>query len=412
MKALQMTGTSLHPKVRRQPKAGLPAKGAKRFFTKNSQSGAAFFQKKEARRVSGRIGRRNVEKGLVQRIPEEDGISESPPRYSYSTNCGWIDWAHAGTGMTTRLIQSVRDASDRMRASGSASPEPVAAPRMESSAGGILLSGVTPVVSIKRALNADEVLSVALRIFMLQSLGFEALQLWTESVGSSSFSEEDLPSNMISFYRAARSFDRPHIESICDAWDPARSLSQYQGYTFRKNGSFRPLSLPSGGAWPSSLADITPAVAGGPLMDVPTGHFETTFSSFDRGLAGYQAITDGSLRIESITGSTAIDISGTTSGSANGPHFEVRPLPTGQNLIFRWIIKDSSDRRYLMLGDDESSVFRFGDQFNAYINAPTRQLLRDRGITNATVMCRVRVGAEGASASMHRLLELPVTFTW
>lgn len=407
-----MAGIKQQPNMIRQTTALRPSAGRRKFFSKNGNAGASFFQRKRDCRRAGLLADISSKTPIIQRIPDEDGINESPPRYSYSTNCGWIDWSHAGPGLTTNLIQAVQDASDRMRASGSTSPEPVAAPRMESSPGGVLLSGVTPIVSIKRPLNADEVHSVALRIFMLQSMGFEALQLWTESIGKSSFSEEDLPSNLISFYRAARSFDRPQIESICDVWDAARSLSKYQGYTFRKNGSFRPLSLPAGGAWPASLATVAPAIAGGPLMDLPVGRFETTFSTFDRGLIGYQAILDGSLQIESVSGSTTIDISGTTPGSANGPHFEVRPLPAGQNLIFRWVIKDSSDRRYLMLGNDESSVFRFGNQFNAYINAPTRQLLRDRGITSAIVMCRVRVGAEGASASMHRLLELPVTFTW
>jgi hypothetical protein len=66
-----------------------------------------------------------------------------------------------------------------------------------------------------------------------------------------------------------------------------------------------------------------------------------------------------------------------------------------------------------MLGADESSVFRdFGPQFNAYINAPSRQALRDAGITSATILCRVRVGNVGEDAALQRLLELPVSFTW
>ena len=63
---------------------------------------------------------------------------------------------------------------------------------MQSRAGGIILSSVTPIANIRRPLNNDEILSVALRIFMLQSLGFEALQNWTQTFGESSFSEEDL----------------------------------------------------------------------------------------------------------------------------------------------------------------------------------------------------------------------------
>ena len=147
-------------------------------------------------------------------------------------------------------------------------------------------------------------------------------------------------------------------------------------------------------------------------MDMPDATFETTLSTFTRGLIGYQIITDGSLHIENLNTGSTIDISSTTAGSANGPHFEVRPLPSGHNLRCRWIIKDSADNRYQLLGDDESSVFRYGSQFNAYINAPTRQLLRDRSVTSATIMCRVIVGVDGADASLQRLLELPVSFIW
>jgi hypothetical protein len=147
-------------------------------------------------------------------------------------------------------------------------------------------------------------------------------------------------------------------------------------------------------------------------MDLPQGSFSTLASSFTRGLVGYQIITDGSLGIESLAGSSTIDISGTEAGSAHGPHFEVRPLISGHNLRCRWIIKDDSDRRYLMRGDDESDVFRFGTQFNAYVNAPTRALLRSRSVQDATVLCRVIVGAVGQDATMQRLLELPVRFTW
>jgi hypothetical protein len=301
-----------------------------------------------------------------------------------------------------------------MAASASTVPERVFAPRMESTGGPIFLSGVTPVVHIKKVLTADEVLQVALRIYMLQSLGFEALQNWTDSIGSSSFSEEDLTSNLIAFYMAASSFNRSNVETICDVWSSARSLSEFNGYTFNKRISFHPGSLlPSGGAWPADFSTITPAVTGGPLMDTPTALFETTFSSFNRGLGEYEMIADPLLGITSLdNGGTTIDISGTVSGSANGPHFEVGPIVPGNNLRARWMIRDAANERYRMRGDDESLVDRYGDQLNAYINAPTRELLRDKGITSATVLCRVLVGNEGEKATLVRLLELPVNFTW
>jgi hypothetical protein len=276
---------------------------------------------------------------------------------------------------------------------------------------GMTFSSVAVSANVKRPLSSDEILSVSLRLFMLQSLGFEALQGWTDWLKSSSFSEEDLTSNMISFYRDARSFDRAHIESICAVRSPADSLAAFHGATFGKSAQFTPIGLPTGGAWPRDLSSIVPADPGGPLMDLPQGTFSTLASSFTRGLVGYQLITDGNLHIESLTGST-IDISGTEAGRSHGPHFEVRPLISGHNLRCRWIIKDRINRRYRMLGDDESEVFRFGTQFNAFINAPTRALLRTREVREATVLCRVMVGASGEDASLQRLLELPVRFTW
>ncbi|MCX6598067.1 MAG: DUF4157 domain-containing protein [Acidobacteria bacterium] len=349
----------------------------------------------------------------LHRIPDESGVNETPPRYSYSTNCGWIDWSHADPGMTMQLIQAVQDASDRMAAGGSTTPESVDAPQMTAHAPyvGILLSGVTPVAHIKRPLSKDEVLSVSLQLFMLQSLGFEALQAWTDGAGHSSYSEEDLPSNMLAFYMGARGFTRARIERTCDVWDAARTLTEFQGHTFVRNHTFRPLSLPSGGSWPADLNTITPAVTNGPLMDSPDAVFETTGGTFTRSLEGYELINSGRLHIDSLSGSGAVDISGTTPGSAHGPHFQVNPLPNVLGMVCRWIIQLPDDSRVQMKGDDESSVFQWTDQFNAYINAPSREVLRQQNITSANILCRVRVAASGA-AMLERLLTLPVTFNW
>jgi hypothetical protein len=348
----------------------------------------------------------------VMRVPEEDGISETPPRYAYSTNCGWIDWTHASSDLPAILMQRIRDASDQMRESGSSTPQPVMAPPMTSTGLGLTFSSVAAIFRIKRPLNTSEILSVALRVFMLQSLGFESLQGWTDWLKSSSFSEEDLPSNIIAFYRNATGISRSGVETVCGVWSPADSLREFQSYRFQKSAMFRPLTLPSGGSWPAQLSSITPAAPGGPLMDFPEGRFETPGSTFQRDLTGYQVITDPALHIEDLSGSDPINIAGTEAGPAHGPHFEVRPLPSAPGLRARWVIQDASDRRYRMLGNNGEEVFHFGTEFNAFINAPTRALLRDNGITSAKILCRLMVGAEGEDATMQRLLELPVRFTW
>jgi outer membrane protein OmpA-like peptidoglycan-associated protein len=116
---------------------------------------------------------------------------------------------------------------------------------------------------IRRPLTADEELRVALGIFMAVSTAFEETQRVTDPIAKSAFSEEDLPSNLIGFYVAARGLSfRGDVETICDAWDSTRSLNQFRGYTFSMNPTFKALSLPSGGVWPARFDDIQPEPPG------------------------------------------------------------------------------------------------------------------------------------------------------
>jgi len=351
----------------------------------------------------------------IMRVPDEDGIKDTPPHYSYSKNCGWIDWGHALPQHAEKLINQVREASSRIAASpGSQTEEEVVGPRMEAKKMGILFSGVTPIAHIRRSLSGDEVLSVALRIFMLQSLGFESMQERTEWIGKSSFSEEDLPSNIIGFYRSARGFDRPKIEKLCDLWSVTDALNKYQGYKFSKNSSFRPLSLPLEGSWPTALSDIQPAEAGGALVDVPEGKFESSLDRTERkslgSFIGFEVINSGQLHIEPIGVNSPIDISNEGTDPDTAPHFEVRSLPAQHNLQFRWSIRDKQDNSYQMWGKD-GRVFQYGPQYNAYIGSRTRALLKSRGVKDATINCRVIAGY-GHVGQIDRLLTLPVTFTW
>ena len=112
------------------------------------------------------------------------------------------------------------------------------------------------IADILEPLSPDEELRVALAIFTNTSVAFELSQQATEAAVSSSFSEEDLPSDLLGFYRAARGLSRADVEKTCDAWDPPRSLAKLQGYTFVKNWYFDPPSLPPGGAWPAAFKSI------------------------------------------------------------------------------------------------------------------------------------------------------------
>ncbi|MDC8005369.1 DUF4157 domain-containing protein [Aureisphaera galaxeae] len=342
----------------------------------------------------------------IQRIPTESGIEDD--RYDYSTHCGWIDWSHASPGVARRLIQEVQAASDRIGA-GDPAPQAVAAPAMQSSVPviGTVLSSVTPHFNVTRQLSSSEVNRVALRAWQMQSLGFESLQQWTQSIGSSSFSEEDLTSNIIAFYMAVNGHTRSGIEQICDVWSNERSLTHFETYNFRRWGSFTPPTLPSGGSWPFN--SITPAPLDGSMMSVPEATFETTTSSGRYSLGGIHLIMQGGLHIVSSSGNT-VDISSTSTDIADAPEFSISPLTITNDLQFRWIIKDSSDRRYLMWGTS-GSVKHFGNHPQAFIQHRTRDLLRRRGITRATILCRAIAG-RGNPGGVQRLFEKDVNFTW
>lgn len=142
-------------------------------------------------------------------------------------------------------------------------PERFGTPTMESRKWGVQVSAVTPQAELTRSLSEDEVLSVALTIFAAQSTVFEHLQAWRDVIPfappSSKFAEEDLPSNLIGFYRAARGFSIDEVRSFCGAWDKQRSVGKLKGYKFAPNPTFRAQRLPPGGSWPAELQTIVPA---------------------------------------------------------------------------------------------------------------------------------------------------------
>jgi hypothetical protein len=340
----------------------------------------------------------------LRRVPDRGGIERQPPRYAYSTYCGWIDWSHAQPGLMAGLISAVRAASNRLAATPGASAETITGPAMESAPGGLVLSSATPVANVKRALSEEEVLRVALRIFMEQSERFESAQSWTDWIGQSSFSEEDLPSNLLGFYQAARGFDRQDIETYCDARDAADSLARFENHTFSPTTSWpNPQSWPS---WPPELSDIQPADPHGPLMDMVSIRTETLFGGpRTQDLLGPSLIADPALHLALINDTSPIDISSDDSGPAGAPTFEVRPVRPSSLIRYRWGIRDANDIAYAMWSEG-GQVHQFGPQRRAYIGSRTRALLRERNIRQATVRCRLAAGGTD------RLLTFDVAFTW
>lgn len=98
---------------------------------------------------------------------------------------------------------------------------------------------------------------------MAVSTAFEETQSATEFIAASSFSEEDLPSNLIGFYRAAHNLTLQDVERIADVWDSMRSAAQFRGYAFSETRyTFKQLRLPAGGVWPAQFDSIQPEPPG------------------------------------------------------------------------------------------------------------------------------------------------------
>jgi outer membrane protein OmpA-like peptidoglycan-associated protein len=135
-------------------------------------------------------------------------------------------------------------------------PEKVITKPAQSGGFGIVANKAVVTTEINRSLNEEEILSVALSVFAQLELAFEGVQKTTDKIKSSSFSEEDLPSDLISFYRAARGFSREEVAKACDSWDQTRSLSKLKGYQFQRNHTFLPPHLPPGGKWPAEFSTI------------------------------------------------------------------------------------------------------------------------------------------------------------
>ena len=196
----------------------------------------------------------------IARVPKRDDIDGT---YCFSANCGWIDWSHADPSLSANLIKRVQQASDALKSAGTnatASTGELSSPTMTSGAAGIVVHSANMRVKLLRPLSADEVLSVSLSLFKKLSVAFETQQELTDLIRESSFAQEDLPSNLMGFYMAAKGYTQDQIKQYCGALDKAASVQEYDNnHDFKKNRTFSPIGAT--GSWPKELSDIddTPA---------------------------------------------------------------------------------------------------------------------------------------------------------
>jgi len=103
-----------------------------------------------------------------------------------------------------------------------------------------------------------------------------------------------------------------------------------------------------------------------------------------------------------------IDLSGTRKKPIFVMHLTRGPVAIIPGVSYRWIFRDDQDRSYVMTDTDGSSLFAFkpaAESALAIFNQPTRDLLKQRGITSGKVICRATSRVFG-----DKLFETPVTF--
>lgn len=205
--------------------------------------------------------------------------------YVYTKLCGWIDLGHAIPGETVDLWRKIQNEQDDDFNTWE-EPGYFFTSYGQFMSHKKLSAGVRVAYRIKKGLSLKEKKSVTLGIFLDVSRRFENLQgswpyCWLKQVKESSYSLEDLISNLIGFYRAVEP-GREYIK-MSQPVSKKEALEIYERHksniTTLKNHSLRPLlfhlsnDVPIYGTLPLFLNTIRPAKPGesyGPL----TGDFD------------------------------------------------------------------------------------------------------------------------------------------
>ena len=197
--------------------------------------------------------------------------------FAKTEHCGIVDFSHENPGGAKELIEKVRKASSWHRyltkISEKKQPNNYLRSFTEDTHGQRTLFGINSYETqfrIKKQLTRDQVRSVALAIHIHISHGFEKAQEKTDWATGSSYSFEDLPSNWISFYRAAKKLSHDDVMKICGCTETLKGKPKGG-----KSKSFLPQGKSS---WPPELSDIQPAPEG-ELWEIIVGPNESSLNS-------------------------------------------------------------------------------------------------------------------------------------
>lgn len=210
--------------------------------------------------------------------PDDDGWR----RVSYTRRCGWVDWGHALPNAAKRLIRQMRQQADPRL------PLPPERLQLDGQRAFAVRYGLTSGALgyemkreqdyvVRRDMPEADRWSAALGIFMAASVGLERFQgsFPLGLISSSSFSGEDLVSNLIGFYAAARGMPLVQMRVICGEVSVDESYRIWDTYLQGglgglKNRTFRPrlfptkegVKSPSDLTFPHELMTVRPSPPG------------------------------------------------------------------------------------------------------------------------------------------------------
>ncbi|HWO08329.1 MAG TPA: hypothetical protein VNN80_02585 [Polyangiaceae bacterium] len=203
-------------------------------------------------------------------------------RLSYTCRCGWVDWGHAlpggPLGLRGQIDSEVADSSDLNQLNVTLNGAPAFIVRYGQSMGSAVRVSNMRQWAVRQGLTTADRRSVALAIYLSASFEFERMQgRWPFSMasGGSSFSAEDLISNLVGFYGAFDGIEAARLRQVCGEVTVAASYRLWDKYSpgglgAHRNEGLTPVRFPcsecdgtqSDTSFPSRFSSIQPAPPG------------------------------------------------------------------------------------------------------------------------------------------------------
>lgn len=210
-------------------------------------------------------------------------------RLRYTCNCGWVDWGHASPGGARRLWNQLQSESgslehmfEGVELQLNGHPAFFVWYAQSMGVAGRALATSARQFVVRKSLSVRQRKAVALAIFQRVSMEFETMQgrfPWGVVSGPSSFSLEDLISNMIGFYRAVENYSEAQAKQWCvevsrdasyDVYDAnlQGGIGAYKSRSFTSPRFFPCEECEGPAQFPAQFSAISPAVSGADYVAV------------------------------------------------------------------------------------------------------------------------------------------------